>query len=36
MATLQIAHLSDLHILQDYYGSHLDRAPLAQPVPPAP
>lgn len=34
MATLQIAHLSDLHILRDYNGSMLDRAPLRQPVPP--
>ena len=34
MATLQIAHLSDLHILRDYNGSMLDRAPLRQTVPP--
>ena len=34
MAALRIAHLSDLHVLRDYYGSMLDREPLRQPVPP--
>ena len=34
MASLRIAHLSDLHVLRDYHGSMLDREPLRQPVPP--
>ena len=34
MATLHIAHLSDLHVLRDYYDSFLDRDPLRQPIPP--
>lgn len=34
MATLQIAHLSDLHILRDYNGSMLDRRLWRQTVPP--
>lgn len=34
MAKLKIAHLSDLHVLQDYHGAMTDREPLRQPIQP--